>query len=126
MPVEAALPRKKEAEKSKQGKRTGTSREELYHVIEQNAQIDLNYFLLVILSSIVAAVGMLENNIAVVIGAMVIAPLLGPNIALAFGTVLGDSKLMLRALVCSGIRHAFGISIIICIGLCLSKQRIQP
>lgn len=49
------------------------------------------------LSTIVASVGMLEDSIAIVIGAMVIAPLLGPNIALAFGTVLGDSKLMLRA-----------------------------
>ena len=97
MPVEAAIPRKNDSEKNKQGKSAGASREELYHIVEQNAQIDLNYFLLVILSSIVAAVGMLENNIPVVIGAMVIAPLLGPNIALAFGTVLGDSKLMMRA-----------------------------
>ncbi len=99
MPVEAAIPRKKDLDKNKKKKSSSTSREELYQQIEQNAQIDINYFLLVVLSSIVAAVGMLENNIAVVIGAMVIAPLLGPNIALAFGTVLGDSKLMLRALI---------------------------
>lgn len=97
MPVEAAIPRIKNNDKKK--KNSSTSREELYQQIEQNTQIDVNYFLLVLLSSIVAAVGMLENNIAVVIGAMVIAPLLGPNIALAFGTVLGDTQLMLRALI---------------------------
>jgi uncharacterized membrane protein len=34
----------------------------------------------------VAAIGLLNNNTAVVIGAMVIAPLLGPNIALALAT----------------------------------------
>jgi len=33
-----------------------------------------------------------------VIGAMVIAPLLGPNIALALGTALGDTALMWRSL----------------------------
>ena len=32
------------------------------------------------------------------IGAMVIAPLLGPNLALALGTALGDSRLMLHSL----------------------------
>lgn len=99
MPVEAAIPRKNNTDKNKKKKSSSTSREELYQQIEQNTQIDINYFLLVLLSSIVAAVGMLENNIAVVIGAMVIAPLLGPNIALAFGTVLGDTTLMLRALI---------------------------
>ena len=53
---------------------------------------------MVILSTIVAAIGLLEDNVAVVIGAMVIAPLLGPNIALAFATSLGDSKLIWKAL----------------------------
>jgi uncharacterized hydrophobic protein (TIGR00341 family) len=97
MPVEATMPRVDAVDKTKSSSRNTTSREELYQSIERNARIDQNYFLLVILSTIVAAVGMLEDSVAVVIGAMVIAPLLGPNIALAFGTVLGDGKLMLRA-----------------------------
>src|SRR5690606_28233796 len=37
-------------------------------------------------------------NVAAVIGALVIAPLLGPNLAFSFGVALGDGKLMLRAL----------------------------
>lgn len=97
MPVEATMPRVNNTDKTKSSSKNTTSREELYQSIERNARIDQNYFLLVILSTIVAAVGMLEDSVAVVIGAMVIAPLLGPNIALAFGTVLGDGKLMLRA-----------------------------
>ena len=47
----------------------------------------------------VAAVGLMENNVAVLIGAMVIAPLLGPNMALALGSSLGDVPLMKKALV---------------------------
>ena len=97
MPVEATIPRVEKTDKPTS--KSSTSREELYQTIEKNTQLDFNYILLVILSTIVATVGMLENSIAVVIGAMVIAPLLGPNIALTFGTVLGDSKLMLEAII---------------------------
>jgi uncharacterized hydrophobic protein (TIGR00341 family) len=42
----------------------------------------------------VAAIGLLADNVAVVVGAMVIAPLLGPNLAFALGTALGDARLM--------------------------------
>ncbi len=49
--------------------------------------------MLVALSAVVAAVGIDYNNITVVIGAMVIAPLLGPNVALALATALGDTQL---------------------------------
>ena len=44
------------------------------------------------------AIGLLEDNVAVVIGAMVIAPLLGPNMALALGAALGDMPLMWKAM----------------------------
>jgi len=54
---------------------------------------------LVVLSAIVAAIGLLEDNVAVIIGAMVIAPLLGPNIALALSTALADKDLMVKSLV---------------------------
>ena len=97
LPVEATIPRHESDQQKSNKTKTRTSREELYQNVEKNARFDRNYIFLVILSTIVAAVGMLENNIAVVIGAMVIAPLLGPNIALALGTVLGDRSLMLRA-----------------------------
>ena len=98
LPVEATIPRLENKDQNSKKTKTRTSREELYQNVEQNARLDRNYVFLVILSTIVAAVGMLENNIAVVIGAMVIAPLLGPNIALALGTVLGDRNLMFRAI----------------------------
>ncbi len=98
LPVEATIPRLDNKDQNGKKAKIRTSREELYQNVEQNARLDRNYIFLVILSTIVAAVGMLENNIAVVIGAMVIAPLLSPNIALALGTVLGDRILMFRAI----------------------------
>ncbi len=74
-----------------------TTREELYEEVEKGARLTSNFMLLVALSTFVASIGMIKDNIAVVIGAMVIAPLLGPNIALALSTALGDTKLLWSA-----------------------------
>lgn len=73
------------------------SREELYQDVNDSISVTSVYYTLVLLSTIVAAGGMLQDNVAVVIGAMVIAPLIGPNIALALGTTLGDTDLLQRA-----------------------------
>lgn len=75
------------------------SREEVYANIADTAHLDRNYLALVVLASVVAAVGMAHDNTAAVIGAMVVAPLLGPNMALALGMVLGDTPLVRGALI---------------------------
>ena len=94
LPVDTSLPR--EPEDAAVVARA--TREELYTQIEKGARVDSNYLLLVLLSTAVAAIGLIEDNVAVVIGAMVIAPLLGPIIALAFSSSLGDGQLMWQAL----------------------------
>jgi uncharacterized hydrophobic protein (TIGR00341 family) len=70
---------------------------------------------MVLLSAIVAAVGLLQDNVAIVIGAMVIAPLLGPNVALSLATTLGDFDLGFNALKTGsfGVVMALVLSIII-------------
>ncbi|MFH1485556.1 MAG: TIGR00341 family protein [Chloroflexota bacterium] len=104
--VEATIPRPEEPEeKAPTGAKPNTeqqskfrvSREELYADITDSAKVTWVYVVMVILSSIVAAIGILENNVAIIIGAMVIAPLLGPNMALSLSTTLGDIKLGRRA-----------------------------
>lgn len=113
IPVEASLPRpqEKKAEEEDKTDSVTTSREELYNSVEKSARLDSNFLLLVFLSTIVVAIGLLEDNVAVVIGAMVIAPLLGPNIALALGTALGDTSLMWKSLktTCAGLALALGL-----------------
>ena len=96
--LEASLPRKEPTLNEKDSSdKSSTTREELYNEVEKNTRLDSTYLLLVILSTMVVAIGLLENNVAVVIGAMVIAPLLGPNIALALGAALGDMPLIWKA-----------------------------
>lgn len=91
------------------------SREELYSDIVDSTKFTITYAAMVLLSAIVAAVGLLQDNVAIVIGAMVIAPLLGPNVALALATTLGDFDLGFNALKTNllGISIALGLSITI-------------
>ena len=98
LPVEATLPRIEDDELDDEASSVTRSREELYQKIVSGAKLDSNFMYMVIMSTIVAAIGLLEDNVAVVIGAMVIAPLLGPNMALAFATTLGEGKLLWSAL----------------------------
>ena len=111
LPVEAYLPKPGDEQNLKAS--TSVARESLYQEVEKGARINFNFFLLVMLSTIVAAIGLIEDNISVVIGAMVIAPLLGPNLALSLGTSLGDAELMRISIktLSLGIFMAIGMSI---------------
>lgn len=123
LPVETTIPfpEKEEDEEEDDDKtdarknRGGQSREEIYNNVWKQAQTDRNYLVFVVLSTVVAAFGMIADNVAVVVGAMVIAPLLGPNLALAVGVALGDGKLMGRAITtnAAGIAVALGLSLLI-------------
>jgi len=94
--VEASLPKPAE-EKRAQEDTAIAVREALYESVAKSIRLDWNFLVLVMLSTVVASIGLIENNVAVVVGAMVIAPLLGPNLALSFGTALGDVPLMRKS-----------------------------
>jgi uncharacterized hydrophobic protein (TIGR00341 family) len=101
--VAASMPRIEEekpppSQEEKERRAARVSREELYAQITDTSKPSLAYFAMVVLSTVVAAIGLINNNVAVVIGAMVIAPLLGPNIALALATTLGDTSLVKSSL----------------------------
>lgn len=69
------------------------STDELYDDIRDSLHITPSYLLTVILSSLIAALGMRSGQTAVVIGAMIIAPLLGPTMGLALAATVGNVKL---------------------------------
>ena len=112
LPVEASIPRPPEptkeeiaAEKAAAKLETDKAsrqkmmslREELYQKIEAGCQLNLDFIVLTVLSTIVAAIGLNYDNVAIVIAAMVIAPLLGPILAFSLATALGDLSLMWQA-----------------------------
>jgi uncharacterized hydrophobic protein (TIGR00341 family) len=122
LPVEATLPRaepepaavsRQPPSEVKSPERIG--REELYEDIKDAARFSWVYLAMGVLSTVVAAIGLQHNSVAIIIGAMVIAPLLGPNVAFALGTALGDLSLLRRALLTNlaGIATAMVLSVLI-------------
>lgn len=115
LPVEISLPKAEDPERRVEDA-SPAAREAIFDEMEKNSRLDRNYILLVLLSTVVAAVGLIENNVAVLVGAMVIAPLLGPNLALSFGTALGDKHLVSRASIALGVGTALAIAFSALIG----------
>jgi uncharacterized hydrophobic protein (TIGR00341 family) len=118
-PVEGTLPKISDpvdpaGKKIKIGRFITLSKEELYHDIDQPVSLSVNYIFMVVLSSFVAGIGILKNNVAIIIGAMVIAPFLGPNMSMAFGTTLGDIPIIKKSIVTAlvGTLIALGISVL--------------
>ncbi|QID17284.1 TIGR00341 family protein [Nitrogeniibacter mangrovi] len=93
LPVEAVVP-KPELEEEEAEDKAPELRETLLSNVERNCRLDRDVVGLIFLSALVATIGLIEDSPAVVIGAMVIAPLLGPNLALSLGTALGELKLV--------------------------------
>lgn len=87
-----------ETEKAREASRWRVSREELWTGVAESARVTPVYVAMVVISTIVACIGLMQGSPAVVIGAMVIAPLLGPNLALALSTTLWDRSLLRLAL----------------------------
>ncbi|MCB1641620.1 MAG: TIGR00341 family protein [Xanthomonadales bacterium] len=96
------------------------SREELLSDIEENLGITRVFLFTSLLATFVAALGLVRDDDVVLIGAMVIAPLLGPLVALSLGTVLGDFSLIRRALITTAV--GAGPSLLLACGLGLLLQ----
>jgi uncharacterized hydrophobic protein (TIGR00271 family) len=73
-------------------------RQELSERIEGEAEGGRDYFVMMALSATLASLGLLQDSTAVVIGAMLVAPLMGPLVAAGLALVQGNIKLMRGAI----------------------------
>lgn len=67
-------------------------RVEAYTRIRRSARPDLDFYMLISLSTIIAALGLILSSPAVVIGAMLVAPLMSPMVGTGLAIVLGDTR----------------------------------
>lgn len=79
------------------------SRAALAASLREQSHCSTSYMVLVLTSSAIATFGLLENNAAVIIGAMIVAPLILPIQALSLGAIGGEQGLLRQALVTLGI-----------------------
>jgi uncharacterized hydrophobic protein (TIGR00271 family) len=73
-------------------------RQELFERIEAQAIGGPDYYVMMALSATLASLGLLQDSTAVVIGAMLVAPLMGPLVAAGLALVQGNLKLMRSAI----------------------------
>ncbi|NEQ26819.1 MAG: DUF389 domain-containing protein [Microcoleus sp. SIO2G3] len=64
----------------------------------EESTLNLNYLVLILGSCVIATLGLLSNSAAVIIGAMIIAPLMLPIRGLAFGALEGNIVLFRKGL----------------------------
>jgi uncharacterized hydrophobic protein (TIGR00341 family) len=97
-----------EAEYAEEADEDRIGREELESAAEGLMPTTRNYFVLTVVSAVVATAGILLDSPATVVGSMVIAPLVGPALAASVGTVLDEHELRIRgvALQASGVAAA--------------------
>lgn len=80
------------------------------------------FYVLLTLSTTIAALGLLANSGAVIIGAMIIAPLMGPILGLALGMVNADHMVERKSL----LAELLGIASAIAIGYVIGLVPLHP
>lgn len=130
--TEAVLPRPDEEEDDRDGEegedrpRDRISREELYADVTEGLRISPTFLAMTGLSAVVAAVGLLRDDVAVIIGAMVIAPLLRPNVGLALAATLADRKLGWRAVLTNAAGSGLALALAVATGLLVEVDPSVP
>jgi len=83
----------------------------------EESTLELNYIVLILGSCLIATLGLLSNSAAVIIGAMIVAPLMLPIRGLAFGALEGNILLFRKAAISIGIGTVLAIFLALIVGL---------
>ncbi len=76
---------------------TRARKDDVLDELEQASSPGFDYFLLVTLSCIIATFGLITNSAAVIIGAMLVAPLMSPILGLSLASIAGRRVMFQRA-----------------------------
>ncbi len=77
---------------------TAQERTEVERVLRRGARPSIDFFVMITLAAAIAAFGLLLNSPAVIIGAMLVAPLMAAILGVGLSIVVGDMRLFGRAL----------------------------
>ncbi|HBY93498.1 MAG: DUF389 domain-containing protein [Ardenticatenaceae bacterium] len=96
---------------------TDDDRLDVYKRIRRGARGTSDFYTLILLSVVIATMGLLLNSGAVIIGAMLVAPLMTPVLALGLGVVMGDIRLLRVA----GESTAVGVLLAVLLSVVLAR-----
>lgn len=66
----------------------------IYQNLFDGARPTIEYYILTVLSCIIATTGLLQGSVATIIGAMIVAPLMTPILAFSLGVIWGDMEII--------------------------------
>jgi uncharacterized hydrophobic protein (TIGR00271 family) len=92
-------------------------RKQLAERIAVGADGGVDFLVMMLLAATLASLGLLEGSTAIVIGAMLVAPLMGPLLAAGFALAQGNLRLFRDALGVSGLGIVIGLGASLVIGL---------
>jgi uncharacterized hydrophobic protein (TIGR00271 family) len=75
----------------------------VYNDIVKGSEPGIRFYTMVAVSTGIASFGLIQNSAAVVIGAMLVAPLMTPIFGIALGLIRGDARLLGRSLMAESI-----------------------
>ena len=110
-PLEAMVPRREAADEEEEQTASGApiNVEELHQEVLAQSRLDTEYTVSIAIAAIVAAAGIVRGSTELIVASMILAPLLGPSMALATATALGDLEMGRRAILATG--AGIGISL---------------
>lgn len=98
---------------------------ELFERIQTNSIWNFDFILLIALSTIIAALGLLDNSAAVIIGAMLVAPLMTPLLGLGLAIAQGNAYLARMMLKTSALGFLTAFALAYAVGL-VSQDFYEP
>ncbi len=89
--------------------------------IRDNSMPEVRFYVMVLVSTLIASFGLVSNSTAVVIGAMLVAPLMTPIFGISMALVRGESHLLKRALQAEFLGVVMAVTMGMAVGLLMTS-----
>ena len=103
-----------------------TDRIDLFDRLQVGARWNIDFMMMMCLSTAIASLGLIQNSTAVVIGAMVVAPLMTPLIGAGLALVQGNTIFFRDSIKAMGFGIGAALLISLILGLIVPMEQLTP
>jgi uncharacterized hydrophobic protein (TIGR00271 family) len=100
--------------------------EALQKRMDSLSTLSADFLVLLSGATLIATLGLFQNSPAVIIGAMIIAPLMRPMVGLSLGTLTGDSRLIIRAAITLSVGTLLAMGIAASMAMLFRSLELTP
>ena len=94
--------------------------EEIESSIKEGMELNINFYLFIMIAAFIAGAGLILNSTAIIIGSMIISPLMGPILGVSYGIISKNYLLVEKGI----LGQLFSVLISIGIGVLLASLAI--